>query len=676
MHTQTILLSIGAFIIALGVALFQYGYASKLNTRKKIIFIVLRFLSVFALLLLLINPEYKAYTFYEKKPELIVLVDHTSSIAHLEQERTVKDFVTNIKGHKKLNEHFDIAYYAFSKTIEDTLDFIFNKKQTNIAKTLGQVQQMYQNTIAPTLLISDGNQTYGTDYQFSTRTYKNPIYPVIIGDTAIVVDTKVQQLNVNTYAYLNNEFPVEVIVTYSGKKTVTTKLTITSGTKTIYSASITFSEQNNAQIINVTLPANVKGLNTYNATLEPIPFEKNKVNNTKQFAVEVIDQKTNVAIVSSITHPDIGALKKSIESNERRSVTLIKPSEFISLDPYQLVIVYNPNPEFKIIYDALRKSNKNQFTITGTHTNWKFLNEIQQRYTGDVKYQEEYYVPKYNPNFGTFLTEDIGFENYPPLLGVFGDVDMNMDHDILLYRMIGAIETKQPLLTTIEHENSREAVLFGEGIWQWRAHAYKENKSFKTFDDFLGKIVQYLSSSTVKTRLRTLVEPFYYGNANIVIRAEYFTKNYEFDRRGSLTITVTHKDQKTVEVLPMVLKNNTYAVDLSSLLPGDYEYTVKVAGEGISNSGTFSVLAYDVEQQFLNADVRRMREVAKQTKGVAFFSDQGATMINNLIADERYQTVQKSEEKTIALIDWKYLLGLLILVLSIEWFTRKYNGLI
>ena len=72
MDYVTILLIISAFFIALFVALFQYWY--KDNHRLKGIYgllALLRFLTVFAILLLLINPKFENTTIFEEKPEFI-----------------------------------------------------------------------------------------------------------------------------------------------------------------------------------------------------------------------------------------------------------------------------------------------------------------------------------------------------------------------------------------------------------------------------------------------------------------------------------------------------------------------------------------------------------------------------------------------------------------------------
>ena len=93
-------------------------------------------------------------------------------------------------------------------------------------------------------------------------------------------------------------------------------------------------------------------------------------------------------------------------------------------------------------------------------------------------------------------------------------------------------------------------------------------------------------------------------------------------------------------------------------------------------SGSFQILEYNVEQQFLNADIIKLKSIAETSNGIAFFPTQIDEMISTLISDNRFKTIQKSTKNIVPLIDWKYLLGLIALSLFIEWFIRKYNGLI
>ena len=141
-------------------------------------------------------------------------------------------------------------------------------------------------------------------------------------------------------------------------------------------------------------------------------------------------------------------------------------------------------------------------------------------------------------------------------------------------------------------------------------------------------------------------------------------------------MTVLNSENNTRTVFPMLLKDNFYEVDLNSLTAGEYKYTVSVRDEAISRSGSFSILDFNVEQQFLNADVTKLTRVATNTNGKAYFISESESIISDLLEDDRFQSIQKREQKIVPLIDWKYLLGLIVLTLSLEWFLRKYNGLI
>ena len=96
----------------------------------------------------------------------------------------------------------------------------------------------------------------------------------------------------------------------------------------------------------------------------------------------------------------------------------------------------------------------------------------------------------------------------------------------------------------------------------------------------------------------------------------------------------------------------------------------------VSASGNFQVLEYNVEQQFLNADIDKLKLLASNSKGKAYFSSELSKLVESLLTDNRYATIQKSTKNIVPLIDWKYLLGLITLSLFVEWFIRKYNGLI
>ncbi|AXG71223.1 hypothetical protein KORDIASMS9_03479 [Kordia sp. SMS9] len=667
-----------AIIISALVAIFHYYYKTKKRTKKLVLFSFLRFLSVFALLLLIINPKFKQKSYYTEKPVLTIAVDNSSSIAELGYDEKVTTIVGQLKNSKELQDKFEIDTYTFSKKLEESDSINFTGTQTNISKALKDLNNLYKDAIAPTILITDGNQTYGNDYQFLSSKIKQPIFPVVAGDTTTFVDLKIDQLNANKYAYLKNKFPVEVIATYTGNETVQTNLVLTANGKRLASKALTFSPTDNSKVVNLNISATKIGVQTLRATLTPLEAEKNTQNNSRYFAVEVIDQKVKIALVSEIIHPDLGALKKSLESNELRGVDILKPNEASGrLNEYQLVILYQPNTKFQKVYENSQRLEKNTFTITGTQTDWNFLNDIQTSFRKDDLQEREEVQGQLNPNYANFLIDNIDFSDYPPLENAFGEVEFNVAHEIILTQIISGVSTKSALLATYTDNNKRAAILAGENIWKWRANSFLAQENFIEFDTFLGKLVQYLASNKKRERLTVGYESFYYGNREIQLTAQYFNPSYEFDANANLTAIIKNKDTDETTTYPMLLNTGFYTVDLNNLPPASYDFTVRAEGKNIRKSGSFKILEFDIEKQFLNADTNRLQAIAAKTNGKAFhINDNSQNIISEIINDQRFKTIEKSNEKVVSLIDWKYLLALIAVFLALEWFLRKYFGLI
>jgi hypothetical protein len=258
----------------------------------------------------------------------------------------------------------------------------------------------------------------------------------------------------------------------------------------------------------------------------------------------------------------------------------------------------------------------------------------------------------------------------------FGALTISVPNEVMLGQTVSGIANGNPLLATMEINGKRDAIWDGEGFWRWRARSFLETESFQSFDDFIGNLVQYLASNKRRSRLEVSSETFYYNNNPIKIPAQYFDKNYVFDNRASLNISVKNAETEKQTVFPMLLRNNYYEVDLNSLPAGEYNYTVSVSNEVVSSSGSFTILDFNVEQQFLNADVSKLRRIAQNTNGKAYFATQSNSLIQSLVENTNFQNIEKSEQKVVPLIDWKYLLALIVLALAAEWFIRKYNGLI
>lgn len=675
MTIATIVLLILAAVIAFGLAFYQYLY--KVGNRSKIhLFLTfLRFLTVLAVLILLINPVISRKTYQDVKTPLPVIVDNSQSIKELKQENLALTLSEKLATNSALKEKYDVQLYSFDAGFNTGKQPDFSGKQTHIDQVAQNLKQFYRNQNYPVVLLTDGNQTIGNDYVYSFQ-QNTTVYPLILGDTTTFLDLKINQLNVNKYAFLKNKFPVEVFLQYSGTKNVSAVFSIQQGNGTVYKQNVSFGPNKKSQSVSVLLNADKVGVQTYKAVITSGENEKNKYNNTKNFAVEVIDQRSEIALVAALNHPDLGAIKRAVESNQQRKVTIVNPNEISNLSDYNVLVLYQPNADFKKLLEQNKNLQLNSWIITGLQTDFNLLNQYQSTVQFRVGSQKEDFSADFNPQFNAFALDNIGFEQMPPLQNPFGTITVTGNANVLLQSRIRNIKSGNPLMVFAENGAKRSAYLFGENIWKWRVESHLKTKSFEQFDIFIDKTIQFLASNALKKSLVVQHESFYNSGETIEITAQYFNKNYEFDENARLTIQLKNKMTNAVKNYDFLKGNAEYKVNLDGLAAGQYSFVVKENESKTSYSGNFEVLDFEIEKQFVNPDVSRLTQLAANTNGKVYHPDQVDALIRTLAENPQYIPVQKAVISQVPLIDWKGLLIILVVSLALEWFIRKYNGLL
>ena len=675
MTTSTVLLLLLSVIIAAGLSFYQYLYKVKNQSKWYWFLAFLRFISLLSVFLLLINPIISRKIIEIKKTPLPIVVDNSKSISELKATKEASSLYRAISENKAITEKYDVQLFSFAEEFQSLEKLDFKGNQSHIDGVAKNVKQLYRNTNYPIVLFTDGNQTMGNDYVFGFQENAS-VYPIVLGDTTTILDIKINQINVNKYAFLKNKFPVEVFLQYNGNESITTNFSIQSGNQTVHKQTIAFSKDKKAQAVTVLLNADKVGIAKYKAIISSNIKERNTVNNAKNFAVEVIDQRSEIALISAINHPDLGALKRSIEQNQQRKVTILKPNEVKSLQNYNVLILYQPNASFKPIFDQNKVAQVNTFLITGTATDFNFLNQIQDEFWFKLANQKEDYLATYESGFNLFSQSNINFENFPPLENNFGTIAVKAKVNNLLSARIRNVQLQNPLLTFTENGSKRSAYLFGENIWKWRLENHLSKKSFEEFDLFSDKIIQFLVSNASKKNLNVTYESFYNAGESIEITAEYFNKNYEFDEKAQLTIQIVNSKTKASKKYDLLKSNNSYKVNLDGLEAGTYSFKVTEKLSNSSFSGAFEVLDFEIEKQFVNPDKNRLEQLASNTNGTVYYPNQIEKLIQNLIANNNYIPTQKETIKKSPLIDWVWFLIIAVIALATEWFVRKYNGLL
>ena len=674
MISSSFFILIGIVLVAVGISYYHYLYKAKSKSKTILFLAFLRFCSVFILLLLLWNPLVTATKYEEYKTPLPIIFDNSSSISELKAGEQAQDLYNQLQASKELSSKYAIQYLGVDAECAPLSGLNFTGKQSRLDQAGKQLTLLYRNQSYPSIFITDGNQTAGNDFVYSFDP-TNPIYPVVLGDTISYFDIKIDQVQANKYAFYQNKFPVEVQLSYNGTTSCTTQLKLMQANKIIHTETVTLQPNQAAQLVSFLVPANALGAQLYQVVVQSAKPEKNSVNNSKKIIVDVLDQRRTIAIVSTSNHPDIAALKRAIEHNGQSKVELVKPADVKSIADYAVVVLYQPTTRFTALFADIKRSKTPYMVVTGMQTDFAFLNQQQSDLNCKMSTQAEEFLPKYTDQFTLFAADDLGFDQFPPLQNPFGTTSVSASTMVLLGAKIQGVDTQQPLLC-FGGGVVRSAYLLGENSWKWRMQYHVKNQSYDKYDVFVDKIIQYLASTGSRKSLVVSHERFYNAGEELGITAQYFTKNFEFDENAKLQLQCNNTKTKTTQTLEMLKQASYFKANLEGLPAGNYSFSIKETRSNTKYNGSFEVLDFQIEKQFVNPNRNQLLQLAVQTKGQLYYPAQLNQLIDKLLKDPNYQKIQKEITQKTPVLDWVYLLIFLVFTFALEWFVRKYNGLL
>jgi|TARA_R110000737_G_scaffold223373_3_gene238403 hypothetical protein len=673
-------------ILAIFLSILLYkkkGWVIELTKFQRILLISLRALSLILLFLLILGVlfEYKSYR--NEKPVVITVIDNSSSILNYKDSNDVKlklsDFQANLK--EKLGSRFD--YYAVNLFNDSTGKLNFNGEETNISAVLDRLHSdFYNRNIGAVTLISDGNYNKGINPLYVAEKFNvTPFFTVGVGDTVPKRDQYIKAVSSNDFAFLKNDFPVEVEVEAIKMGVRSANVSLLKNGKVIANQSISYNDPNYSfKQINFTLPADQVGIQRYTANLIVVDGEYNTKNNSRDFYIEILDARSKVLLLAGAPHPDVAALKSVIEKDENLTVQSVLTKDWDNnTKDIDLVIWHEPGwqtnntalqtilaKKLPVLYIVGVSSTANDIARLGLGLKTPGGNQ-----TDDIE-------AKYNSGFVPFEISDElkDFFNYlPPLKSKFGNVNWPAGIDVMLYQRIGNIQKKDPMLFFGKQNGVKYGVLYGEGLWRWKINDYSRNGSFEYFNEFIQKITQYLV-------VRQNSSPFIVSLPKRISKSEEFIVKAEFynEAMDLITTPVVNFELKNeagiVNKFEFGQSGNAYRLNCGRLQPGKYDWkaNTKFNGKAYYKSGSFIVEDIVIEDLDNQADHQVLRQIASQTNGKFFKLSQLDQLYEDLNKRDDLVNISYAESTFIDLIDWKLLFFLLLIALVAEWSLRRFFG--
>ena len=656
------------------------------KTISRILFIV-RFFCITLITFFLLSPLIKIITRTKEKPVLIIAQDNSESILINKDsafyKKTYPELIKKLE--EKFSDKFEVKSYTFGNGVKEKLNFDYSEKLTDISSVFKFVGSTYYNSnIAALILASDGLYNAGSNPLYTADGINYPVFTMALGDTNIPKDLILEKVNYNKLVFLNNQFPLEVIVEAFKCNNEKTQLDIFYDDKKISTQTIVITGDKFIKSFPFSINADKPGKKKLTVSLSTIKGEITTVNNTVTVYIDVIDSRQKVLILFNSPHPDIAALKLAIESNINYEVTNFKANDFSSsIDAYSLVILHNipsaGSPATNIL-KQLTNSNVPVLYILGNQTEIGSFNKLNSglaiKNTKTNSFNEA--LPSLNKDFSLFVLSENTQKTllrFPPLFSFFGNYGVSLSGITFMSQKIGNVTTNNPLILFNEISGKKTGIITGEGIWRWRLMDYLENENHNASNEIINKTVQYLATKAEKSNFRITAKDIYPENEPIIIDAEVYNDSYEIINTPEVNIIIKNKENKLYQY-SFSKTNNAYTLNAGQLPVGEYTYDAKVTvgSKVYTKNGRFIVSELKKEAIVTNADHKMLFNLATRHKGGMYYPNQTDKLYNDIIKNEDFKPIIYETLKTSELINIKSLLFLIIVLLGIEWFMRKRGG--
>lgn len=679
-------------VLAFAYSFLLYHKDSKFEDVRKLILktmFAIRFVAVFFLLFLLLAPMLRYFSTTLEKPIIVFAQDNSRSVLINKDSVYYKSqFVKEVERLKeKLSQRYELAAYTFGAKVTKDGSFDFNEKQTDIAQMFDEISTRFTNrNLGAVVLLSDGIYNKGANPLNVASAMDVPVYSVALGDTVPQRDLAVSQLRTNKTAFLNTKFPVQISVSANQLLGRKAKLVLLDGDKSIFEQDILIGSNSYFRNFDLLVDADKVGAKHLRAKLTTIEGEISAANNSKDAMVDVVDSKQKILIIGNSPHPDLNAIYVALQQNLAYDVSLSYPDKIKkSLKEYNLVILHQLPSNTNSFTTALSDLLKNQVPvlfILGGQSSVPSINSLKTFVTVNQQNQQfEESQALVNKNFSLFeLSDEIreAVENNPPLLVPFGDYKISGGSEVLIYQKVKGVSTSKPQIVFSSSGDSKLGFIFGEGLWRWKTYMFVHTGQHRLFEDFVGKIAQYMSLKAVKDNFVVGVKKIYGEEEPIEFSAEVYNQSYELvdNAKVSLELEMPDKKKMAYELYTQKNKSKKYVANIGSLPVGKYFWKAKaeLGGKTYSKAGQIDVLPLQVEADNSMANHQLLNQLSSIHGGRLFSPNRLDELYQTIMDSKEIAPVAYSEKKLQDLISFKPIFFLLLLLLSLEWLIRKYNG--
>ncbi len=644
-----------SFLIGLVPALLLYWKTWQLSHNIRIVTFVLRWLGASFIALVLFLPRELGWREEVVPGQVNVFVDNSYSMHVLGASASkIDSFLDNA------TQLLRVRTWLFGSRAREGANVTFTDSFTDLGSPLRIASLFKTIDSSEIVFITDGNHNYGVlDYSALSGGLL-----LAVGDSVTSCDISITEVIVPTPTSMQ---PFVIKVMIESKNCSAQKFQFAIEGDVYYRQELETSPQG---FVEITVPIGGLPAGTYSALLKIIL--EDSVLERRPVAITVIDKKQKIAIVSDITHPDIGVFKRALETFKAMEVELYRGYEEIPHSlPDAIIIIGFPERIEKWLNTKLPYL----WLLNGSA-----LTQVR-RFDDRIRVQRAHGIREVQGSPATdffSLPGDISLlkqfaevlPSLPPLTAT-GIISTEYEK-VFMWQSIEDYALNQPLFFCTENT---KCYAIGTGFWKWRLHTYRFLNSHNPFDEFVYSLIQFLINRG-KVKLTTSMPSYLLYkfqpviiNASVIIPGKGYSTEYPVEYR------IVDSARQVVKEGFMRPSQWNYQIKVEGLSPGKYSYEVKtvIGGKTFFDIGSFTVLNVIPEQMATELN-NQFVEKWRVADGKVLPLDNWKQAVEYLV-----EQVEKRKIVRPLGIDWTVLaiiatIGVFLLVA--EWFLRRYHGIV
>ncbi len=658
---------------------------NKLSKSLTVTLFIFRFLAVGLMAFLLLTPYIKTRVKSIEKPIILVGIDNSSSIIGTSDSVYYKtQFQEDLQQQlEALSDKYDVKTYLFGQQVINSEQPRFTDAKSDYGAFFNLINSAWSDANTGMIILAgDGLFNSGYDPMTVVQKLNIPMVAIALGDTTEKMDASIKEVRMNATAFLNDMVPLEITYEAQQLKNKSLQLTVNGFGKTLHQETIQVKTDKQVSTIRILLEAKVAGKHRIQVSVATSEKETNLSNNNQNVYLNVLETKQKILVLAFAPHPDIAAISQSLKGIKNYEVTTDYVNTFTGNPAnFDLVILHQLPAKKNLairIFNLLKEANTPTLLLLGNQSD---LGAFNQQFPAvsirSVSNSKEEALAQFNPAFDLFTyaadQRDI-ISQLPPLTVPLGTYQTNPGAEVFIKQQIQGFDSDYPLVLFYQGPDSKTAAVLGEGLWRWRIHNYILTQSFDAFDTFLQKTTQYLIANNQQKPFQVFAQDEYNLFDPIELRAECLNASMEMVNTEEIPLTLTNENGENFQYV-FSKSNQGYVLRLGVLPEGIYRYTstANCQGKELTETGTFVVTGIDLENRNTKANHRLLYQLTALNGGRVIYPNQ-TQLLPDIVASMNLKSRLDYETKLTELGTLPVVMLLIILLLSLEWFLRKYFG--